>query len=71
MIKNHLLYLSKFGSQRIKKYVRFLLDKFEFTDIEKENISVLSEYYKLQDDPRMDQLIKTLTTHNLWYTLYL
>ena len=71
MVERYIKYLSKFGSERIKDYTKSLLVRSELNDNERNIVSELSEYYKSTNDPRLDQFCNILTTHNLWYTLYL
>lgn len=70
MINNHIDYLRKFESIRIKDYTEFLLNNFNFSVIEKAYIRQLSEYYKT-DCPRMTVFIDIMIELNLWYSLYL
>lgn len=70
MINNHVEYLRKFGTERIKDFSNFLLKKYNIGFIEKEYVRQLPEYY--QDDcNRMKEFIKIMTELNLWSTLYL
>lgn len=70
MLKQHLEYLSKFGSDRIQEYTDFLLRIFNFAPIEKAYIKQLPEYYRYEC-PRKEKFIEIMTKLNLWYTLYL
>lgn len=70
MINNHIDYLHKFGSIRIKDYAEFLLNKFDLSVIEKAYVRQLPEYYKT-DCPRMTVFIDIMIELNLWYSLYL
>ena len=70
MLKQHLEYLSKFGSVRIQKYTDFLLKTFKLGTIEKAYIKQLPEYYR-DECPRKEKFIEIMSELNLWYTLYL
>ena len=76
MLKQHLEYLSKFGSVRIQKYVNLLVEKLKFKNAEFLTfnhliILELPQYYKNNNDKRMAEFIKIMNLNNLWYTLYL
>ena len=71
MLKQHLEYLSKFGSVRIVQYANNLIDRFNFNNLDTDVILDLPYYYKNSDDERMTEFIRIMNLNNLWYTLYL
>ena len=70
MLKQHLEYLSKFGSVRIVRYANNLIDRFNFNNLDIDIILDLPYYYKDADE-RMTEFIRIMNLNNLWYTLYL
>lgn len=70
MINNYVIYLRKFGTERIKNYADLLLRKGGLGFIEKEYVRQLPEYYQ-EDCGRMKEFINIMTESNLWSTLYL
>ena len=70
MIQEHINYLRKFGTERIKLYVKYLLETFKFSSGQEEFIKEFPNYYKT-DCPELLIFTKIFTLKNLWYTLYL
>lgn len=70
MIQEHANYLRKFGSERIKSYVKYLLENFKFSSGQEEFIKELPKYYKT-NSPELLIFTKIFSLKKLWYTLYL
>lgn len=70
MINNHIKYLSKFGTERIKDYTKFLLSFPDLTEYDKEFIALLPRNNVI-GNATFEIICDIITKHNLWYTIYL
>ena len=70
MINKHIQYLSKFGTERIRNYSKFLLNTYKFNYIQQKFIEDLPKYYKANDG-KLLVFQKIMNYKNLWYTIYL